>query len=138
MTNTDIADTNWNSLNKIGGIPSWIFVVYSLVTIIIFMFLSQLPETALEAFKALQENRIIGLLQLDALTLLTVLLYYLIYLCIYQGIKKDNNAYASLGALFAFAGVTLFLATPSAFALIPLSEKYAAATTVAQKGQLLG
>jgi hypothetical protein len=130
-------NSGWSSLYKISGVAAWIFVAYSLGTIIIFMFLSQMPETALEAFKALQENRIIGLLRLDALTLLTVPLYYLIYLCIYQGIKKDNNAYASLGALLAFAGVTLFLATPSAFSLVPLSEKYVATTNAAYKEQIL-
>ena len=130
-------NSGWSSLYKIGAVAAWIFVAYSLVTIIIFMFLSQVPETALEAFNALQENRIIGLLRLDALTLIVVPLYYLIYLCIYHGIKKSNNAYASLGALLAFAGVTLFLATPSAFSLVPLSEKYAAATTAAHKEQIL-
>jgi hypothetical protein len=130
-------NSGWSSLYKIGGVAAWIFVAYSLATIIIFMVLSQMPETALEAFNALQENRIIGLLRLDALTLLTVPLYYLIYLCIYQGIKKDNKAFASLGVLLAFAGITLFLATPSAFSLVSLSDKYAAATTATQKEQIL-
>jgi len=130
-------DPTWKSMYKIGGISALVFVPYSLATIIIFMFLSQLPETAAEAFKALQENRILGLLRLDALTLLIVPLYYLIYLCIYQGIKKANNALASLGALLAFAGITLFLATPSAFSLIPLSEKYAAAPSPGQQEQFL-
>ena len=83
-------NSGWSSLYKISGVAAWIFVAYSLGTIIIFMFLLQMPETALEAFKALQENRIIGLLRLDALTLLTVPLYYLIYLCIYQGIKNAD------------------------------------------------
>ena len=136
-THTEATDTSWRSLYKIGGVAAWIFVAYSLVTIIIFMFLSQMPETALEAFNALQENRIIGLLRLDAITLLIVPLYYLIYLCIYHGIKKDNNAYASLSTLLAFAGITLFLGTPSAFSLVSLSDKYAAATTAVQKEQIL-
>lgn len=139
MDNSLVSSENsgWSSLYKIGGVTAWIFVVYSLVTIIIFMFVSQMPETALEAFNALQENRVVGLLRLDALTLLTVPLYYLIYLCIYHGTKKDNNAFATLGTLLAFAGVTLFLATPSAFSLVYLSEKYAAATTAAHKEQII-
>jgi polyferredoxin len=95
MTQSEVPESNWKSLYKVGGVAAWVFVVYSLVTIIIFMFLSQMPETALEAFNALQENRIIGLLRLDALTVLIMPLYYLIYLCIYNGIKNDNNAYAS-------------------------------------------
>jgi len=39
--------------------------------------------------------------------------------------------------VLAFAGVTLFLATPSAFSWLALSDKFAAATTEAQRQQLL-
>jgi len=131
------ADSTWKPIYKLGGISALLFVPYSLVTIIVFMFLSQMPETALEAFNALKENRFLGLLRMDALTLIIVPLYYVIYLCIFDGIKKTNHGFASLGALLAFAGITLFLATPSAFSLVPLSEKYAAATTPAEQAQFL-
>ena len=43
----------------------------------------------------------------------------------------------SLGLLLSFAGLTLFLATPSAFSIVPLSDKYAAATTPVLKQQFL-
>jgi hypothetical protein len=39
--------------------------------------------------------------------------------------------------LLAFAGITLFLGTPSAFSLVPLSDKYATATMASQKAQYL-
>lgn len=130
-------DSNWKSLFKIGGVSAWIFVFYSLATIIIFMLISELPETAVEAFDLLAENKFMGLLRLDALTLVTIPLYYPLYLCIVVGIKNDNLSYASLGGLLAFAGITLFLATPSAFSLLPLSEKYAAASSPAQQERFL-
>jgi len=130
-------DFSWKPIYKLGGISALVFVPYSLVTIIVFMFLSQMPETALEAFNALQENRFLGLLRMDALTLIIVPLYYVIYLCIFNGIKKTNHGFASLGTLLAFAGITLFLATPTAFSLVPLSEKYAAASEPAQRAQFL-
>ena len=130
-------DSNWKSLFKIGGVSAWVFVFYSLATIIIFMLISELPETAAEAFDLLARNKFAGLLRLDALTLLTIPLYYPLYLSIFVGIKDDNIAFASLGGLLAFAGITLFLATPSAFSLLPLSEKYASATTPAQQERFL-
>ena len=133
----DAFESNWKSLFKIGGISAWIFVFYSLATIIIFMLISELPETATEAFNLLVKNKFAGLLRLDALTLITIPLYYPLYLSIFVGIKSDNISYASLGALLAFAGITLFLATPSAFSLLPLSEKYAAASTPAQQERFL-
>jgi hypothetical protein len=100
-------DTNWKILYKIGGVAALIF------------------------------NRIVGLLRLDALTLLNVPLYYPIFLSIYAALRKNQVGYVTLGTVLALAGLTLFLATPSAFPLVPLSEKYAVATTTAQKEQLL-
>jgi hypothetical protein len=131
------ADSNWKSLYKIGGIAALIFVVYALVTMILIIVVGGQPESAAEAFKLLQENRIIGLLRLDTLTLLIVPLYYPIFLSIYIALKKSQIAYATLAALLAFAGATLFLATPSVFSWITLSDKYAVATSAAQKVQLL-
>jgi hypothetical protein len=130
-------DSNWKKLYQIGGIAALIFVVYSLVTMILLIIIGGQPETALEAFNMLEANKLIGLLRLDTLTLLTVPLYYPIFLSIYVALKKSQAAYATLSALLAFAGVTLFLATPSVFSWITLSDKYAVVTSAVQKDQLL-
>ena len=130
-------DSRWKSLYQIGGIAALIFVVYSLVTMILLVLIGGQPETAHEAFNMLEGNKLVGLLRLDMLTLLIVPLYYPIFLSIYVTLKKSQAAYATLGALLAFAGVTLFLATPSVFSWITLSDNYAVATSAAQKDQLL-
>ncbi len=130
-------DPNWKPLYKIGLASAIIFVLYSLVTMIAAFTIGGRPESAAEAFRLLAENRLVGLLRLDALTLLTVPLYYPLYLGLYIPLRKIQAAYAALAALLAFAGLTLFLATPSAFSLIPLSDKYAAAANAAQQEQLL-
>jgi hypothetical protein len=132
-----VNESTWKSLYKIGGVSALILIVYSLITMVVVVFIGGLPGTAAEAFDLLERNRIVGLLRLDALTMLIIPFYYPLYLSIYVGIRKSHVAYATLGALLAFAGVTLFLATPSAFSLIHLSNKYAATTTTAQKDQLL-
>ena len=137
MIQTNSTDTNWKNLYRIGAVAALIFVVYSLVTMIILVVIGGQPETALEAFNMLEENRLIGLLRLDILTLLIVPLYYPIFLSIFVALKKSQVAYATLGALLAFAGVTLFLATPSVFSWIALGDKYATATSAAQRNQLL-
>ncbi|MBD3263435.1 hypothetical protein GF374_03595, partial [Candidatus Woesearchaeota archaeon] len=130
-------DTNWKSLYTIGGVTALVFLVYSLITMIVLVVIGGPPETVVDAFTLLEEDRIVGLLRLDALTILTVPLYYPLFLSICAALRKNNVAYTTLGTVVAFAGITLFLATPSAFSLIPLSDKYAAATTAAQKNQLL-
>ena len=135
MVETDV--NSLKSVYKVGGIAAWIFVAYSLATMLILVLIGGQPETAVSAFDLLQENRLVALLRLDALTVMAVPLYYLIFFCIYTALRKSNNAYVALGTLLAFSGVTLFLATPSAFSLVPLSDRYAAAETAVQKEQLL-
>jgi hypothetical protein len=128
---------DWNSLYKIGGWVALIFIVYSLVTMILLIVIGGQPDSASEAFKMLQENRIIGLLRLDLLTLLIVPFYYVIFLGIYVALKNTDMAIATLGTLIAFAGVTLFLATPSVFSWLALNGKFTAATTDVQRQHLL-
>jgi len=71
------------------------------------------------------------------LAVLVMPLYYLLFLSLYAALKKTHAAYAVLAAVLGFAGVTLFLATPSVFSWLALSDKFAAATSEAQKTLLL-
>jgi hypothetical protein len=130
-------NSNWIGIYKIGGIVAMIFIAYSLVTMIILIVIGGQPESALEAFDLLDSNRLIGYLRLDALTTLIVPLYYPLFLSIFVALRKHHISYVTLAALLAFAGVTLFLATPSGFSLVSLSDKYTAATSLAQKDQFL-
>ncbi len=127
----------WNSLYKIGGIVALIFIVYSLVTMAVLVAIGGPPETAVEVFDLLENQRVVGLLRLDILTMLTVPLYYPLFLSTYAALRKTQRAYVTLATTIAFAGITLFLATPSPLSLVALSDKFAAATTEAQHTQLL-
>ena len=51
--------------------------------------------------------------------------------------NKIHAVYAAIAFLLGCAGVTLVLATPSVFSWLALSDKYAAATSEAQKTMLL-
>jgi hypothetical protein len=138
MGQHDSPASSWGGLYRVAAVAALVFMVYSLVTMVLVFVVGGQPESAAEAFEMLEKSRLIGLLRLDVLTLLIVPLYYPIFLGIYIALRKDHAAYATLGALLAFAGVTLFLATPSAFSWLALSDKFAAATTAARREQLLG
>ena len=47
-------DPTWSNLYKIGGVSALILIVYSLITMVIFVFIGGLPETAAEAFNLLE------------------------------------------------------------------------------------
>jgi hypothetical protein len=64
-------------------------------------------------------------------------LYYLLFLGLYAALRKSDRANALLSTVLAFAGLTLVLSTPTALSLVPLSDRFAAATGDAARKQLL-
>jgi hypothetical protein len=132
------ATSNWKSLYRLSGWVTVILIVYSLATMGILFGLGYPPTTAAEVFKMLDENTFIGLLRLDLLTVAVYMpLFYLVLLGLYAALKKTHPVSASIATLLGCAGVTLFLATPSVFSWLALSDKFAAATGEAQKTLLL-
>jgi hypothetical protein len=95
------------------------------------------PATAAEAFRLLESDRIVGLLRLDLPTIVTMPLYYFVFLGLFAALQRTDNAKAIISTSLAFVGVTLLLATPTALSMISLSQKYAAASTEATRTQLL-
>jgi hypothetical protein len=126
------------SIFLLGGISSIILIVYSLATILIMVFIGPPPETITECFTILNQNRFFGLLRLDILTVFIMPLYYLLFFSIYKALKKPNTSeIVTIITILIFAGLTLFLATPSVFSYLDLSQKYAIATSEIQRNQLL-
>ena len=134
---TQPEDSAWERLCKIGGVAALISAVCSLLTLIIVITFGGEPTTVNEYFTVLQEDRLIGIIRLDFPSVINVMQYYLIFFGLYAALRRANGAYAALATAFAFVGVTLWLATHSAFSLISLSDQFAAATTDALRSQLL-
>lgn len=124
-------------LYKLGGLTCMILVAYSLITMLIMIVIGTPPETIETCFSMLKENRFNGLLQLDILTVFVMPLYYLLFYSIYLALKNSNNEIVSISTIFVFAGLTLFLAAPSVFSYLQLSDKFAKATTETEKNQLI-
>jgi hypothetical protein len=136
-TITTNRESGWNDLYKLSGAAALVLLVYSLATMVILVVIGGQPESAQEGFRMLQENRVAGLLRLDLHTVLVMPLYYVLFLALYSALQKTHAAYVTLAALLGVAGVTLFLATPSVFSWLALSDKFAATTTDVQREQLL-
>jgi len=139
MTNTPITKSasTWQRLYQIAGAAALVLVVYSLVTMIIVFAIGGQPETAEEVFAVLQDSRLMGLLRLDVLTVLCVPLYYPIFLALTTALQPTHRSYAALALGLSFAGITLFLAAPSVFSWLTLSDKFAAAADETRRVQLL-
>jgi hypothetical protein len=130
-------ESHRTNLHKLCGAAALILLAYSLVTMLILVLIGGQPETALEGFNMLQKNRLVGLLRLDMLAVFVMPLYYPLFLGLYTVLKNTHQDYAKLGTLLVYAGLTMFLATPSVFSWLALSDKFATAVNEEQKILLL-
>lgn len=136
-TGSAVSKHDLSSLCRLGGIASLLLVAYSLATIVQMVVLGGPLTSAAQAFDLLQHHRLLGLLRLDLPTIVIMPLYYLLFLALFAALRRSNYANAMLSTVLAFVGVTLVLATPTALSMIPLSDKFAAATSDADRNQLL-
>ncbi|MCG8348982.1 MAG: hypothetical protein MI924_14520 [Chloroflexales bacterium] len=112
----ETGESAWKRLCTIGGVAILILFVYSIITMVALIVLGGQPSIAEEAFTLLQNNRIVGLVWLDVLTVIVYMpLNYLLFAGIYVALRRTNGAYTALATTLAFVGVTLVLATPSVF-----------------------
>ncbi|MFZ0734339.1 MAG: hypothetical protein WAM79_18605 [Candidatus Sulfotelmatobacter sp.] len=128
---------NWDLLCRAGGVAAFIFLVYCLATMVQMSVLGGPPSTVAEAFRVLQQNKVVGLLRLDFPTVLVLPLYYLLFFGLFAALKDTERTHAAIATALVFLGVTLVLAMPTALPLMALSDKYAAATSDAMKVHFL-
>jgi hypothetical protein len=124
-------------LCRIGGVAALLLIVYSLAMMVQMVVLGGQPASAAQAFDLLQHHRVVALLRLDLPTILVMPLYYLLFLGLYSALRKSDRTNTLLSTVLAFAGLTLVLSTPTALSLVPLSDRFAAATSDAARNQLL-
>jgi hypothetical protein len=121
----------------LGGTACFILLVYSLATLLIMSLIGGPPETIEHTFSILNSDKLTGLLRLDILTVFVMPFYYLLFYSLYVALKNTDHAVSTISTILVFAGVTLFLATPSVFSYLYLSDKFAVATSDFQKNHLL-
>lgn len=122
---------------RAAGIAAFIFLVYCLATMVQMALLGGPPATVEEAFRVLQQNKVLGLLRLDFPTVLVLPLYYLLFLGVFAALRNTDRTHAAIGTVLVFLGVTLVLAMPTALPLMALSDKYATATSEAARAHFL-
>lgn len=128
---------HWTRLCRAGGIAAFIFLVYSLATMLQMSILGGPPSSAAEAFQVIQQNRVVGLLRLDFPTVLVLPFYYPLFFGVFAALRNTDRTNAAIATALVFLGLTLVLAMPTALPLMGLSDKYAAATTEAMRAHYL-
>jgi hypothetical protein len=133
----DLHTSSQKAIHWIGGTACFILLGYSLATLLIMTLIGGPPETIEQTFSILHDNKLTGLLRLDILTIFVMPLYYLLFYSLYIALKDSDRSISTISMILAFAGLTLFLATPSVFSYLHLSDRFAIATSDDQRNQLL-
>ncbi len=137
VTNTETSDSDWKSLYRVGGAAALLMFVITLVQSFIFIVYPP-PSTVIDYFTLFQNNKILGLLDLDLLLIVINVLLMLIYLALYTALGRFNKSHVAIALTIGLVGTTLFFASREAtFGMLSLSNQYAAATTDAQRAMLL-
>ncbi len=130
------AGSAYTGLYRTGGAAAWIAAALTVGEVIVLAFHPQ-PGTVDGWFALLQNDRIIGLLDLWGLEVLMYLSFTLVFLALYAALRQVGESRMAVALAFALLGIAVFLATNNPFTMLSLSDQYAAATTDAQRAALL-
>jgi len=130
-------EIQWKGMFRIGGYSALIITAFFLIDMIVLVAFAPYPETAGGWFDLLHNNRIVGLLSLDIFVLAGFPLCYPMFLALYGALKPVNKIPVALATVFAFAGLAIVISTDKTYAMLSLSDQFAAARTDAHKSLLL-
>ncbi|MFB3888482.1 MAG: hypothetical protein ACE14S_03260 [Candidatus Bathyarchaeia archaeon] len=134
---SQIANSPWRSLYKISTAFALTMVVIIFPIQIIAFSMAPLPTTAAGWFTLLQNNSLLGLLDLDVLIVVDQALLIPITIALYIALRRVNKPYMALATISGIVGAVIYSATNNAFSMLYLSNQHAAATTDAQRAVFL-
>lgn len=130
--------SEWTGLYKLGAVTSLLILCTAVLEILI----TFLPggyasaDTVVEWFNLLQDNWFLGLRNLGLLNIVMTALSIPMFLALCVAHWKVNPKYSALAMIISFIGIAVFYATNRAFAMLDLSNQYAAANMDAQRAAL--
>ena len=95
------------------------------------------PTTAVDWYALLQANPFVGLSLLAVFDLVNYILVGVIFLALGAALWQANKSVVALALAGGLVGVTLNLASNISLTMFSFSQRYAAATSVAQRADLL-
>ena len=147
-SDAETRDSSWKSLYKIGGVAALIAAVLfrrNLGTE--FMLLRSVgiisvgptapPETVMDWFILLQDNKLLGLTLLNFFDMVNYALLGFIFLALYAALRRASKSFMAIAAMLGFTAIAIYLASNQALSMLSLSDQYAAATKDAQRAMLL-
>ena len=143
-----MGDQTWKNLYKIGAVAALLAVFVfrrnlgaELVLLRDFGIIGGIPSTplrtAIDWFHLFQYNRLIGLTLLNFFDLVEYALVGLMFLALYGALKPTYRSAIVIATTAGLVGIAVYFASNQAFAMLALSQRYAAATTELQRSMYL-
>jgi len=131
-------DGSWKSLCRVGGTTALLAVVLAPAEVAISFLpgvetLTASTVTVVDWFNLFQGHSLLALRNLGLLNLIGAALLLPTILAVYGALRREQQAYAALGAILFFVGIAVYLAGSRAFPMLLLSRQYAAAVNPAQR-----
>jgi hypothetical protein len=96
-----------------------------------------IPSTVLGHFQQIQDNRLIGLVNLDLVMLVSEVILVAVYVALYAALRRTSQVAVTTATAIALGGILLYVAINPALSFLYLSDQYAAASSAAQRASLL-
>jgi hypothetical protein len=123
---------SWRTLYRAGGVAAAITAMLVPVQLAVFV-AYPFPETVTGWFQLLQDNPLAGLVDLDLLLVVDNVLLVVIALALYVALRPTSPSLTTMATGLWLLAIVLFIASNPALELLALSDRFAAATTEAQR-----
>lgn len=131
-----ITNNSLISLVKISGFSACLQLFSIVIGILVIAIIGARPDSVLEYYKLVQENKINALLQDDFFSLILITLYLFTFSGLFFILMTRRFTLAFYATLLTFIAVILCINSHSGFSLMHLGELYGATTDEALKLQL--
>ena len=132
----ETTESAWKPLYRIGGVAALFMVVFIPIQSIVFVVWPP-PSTVIGWFTLFQNNRLLGLLDMDLLLIVEQVLMGLVLLALYAALRRASPSFMAIALTSGLVGIAAYFASSTAFNMLSLSSQYAAATTEAQRSMFL-
>ena len=136
VTDAKTSDSAWKSLYRVGGAAALLVVVFTIIQIITFI-ASPPPTTVIGWFTLFQNNRLVGLVDMDLLLVADNILAIPIFLALCVALRRASKSFVAIALSLGLVGIAAYFASNTAFNMLALSHQYVAAATDAQRSLFL-
>ncbi len=137
LANPGFSEGHWYYLYRTAAIAALISVVLFLFQIIAF-FVWPPPSNVTAHFALLQSHPLIGLVSLDFVIIVDEVLAIPICLALYLSLRRVHESLMLIATALSAASIVCYLIATPALNMLYLSHQYGAATTSAEREELIG